>query len=93
MGYLGIEKDYKAKKILIPSKKPRKTKQGFNPGLTDQQKEKNKEIGRQRVKVEHTICGIKRFNILVNKFRNKKRGFADMAITIASGLWNLKLSL
>lgn len=93
LGYLGIETDYEALEINIPHKKPRKSKANPNPELTAEQKEENRRISRVRVLVEHAIGGIKRFNILVAKFRNRKENFVDDVALLAAGLWNWKLSL
>lgn len=55
LGYLGFAKDYIAKKLNIPFKKPRKSKNNPNPQLTDEQKLHNKAVGKGRVKVENAI--------------------------------------
>ncbi|WP_232432089.1 hypothetical protein [Chamaesiphon minutus] len=41
-----------------------------NGQLTEQQKEDNRVISNVRVEVDHQICGIKRCQIVVHKFRN-----------------------
>ena len=43
--------------------------------------------------VENTICGMKRFNILVIRFRNRKDNLVDDVAVSAAGLHNLMLSL
>jgi hypothetical protein len=35
---------------------------------------------------------MKRFNILVHSFRNRKEHFEDDVIGVCAGLWNLALS-
>lgn len=93
LGYKGIKSDYLSpENITIPHKKPRKSKKNTNPLLTRTQKQENKEIGRNRVAIEHAIGGMKTFNILANKFRNRLKNFADEAIFLVAGLWNLKNS-
>lgn len=92
LGYLGIQKSYGALYISIPHKKPRKSKANPSPSLTDEQKEENREISRVRVVVEHAIGGMKRFAILVNKFRNRTTQFVDIAALLGAGLWNWKLT-
>ena len=37
-------------------------------------------------------CGMKRYNILVQVFRNRKAYFEDDAVGIYAGLWNFALS-
>ena len=92
LGYLGIQSDYKGDQIDIPSKKPRKSKKNPNPQLNDDQKAANKALSQVRIFIEHAIGGMKRYNILVHVFRNRKAGFEDDAVGICAGLWNLALS-
>lgn len=88
LGYIGFAKDYISKELKIPHKKPYKTKNNPDPKLTPEQKQHNKVVGAFRVKVENAIGGIKRYNILVNRFRNKNEQLRDKAIYYAAGLWN-----
>ena len=88
LSYLGFAKDYSVKKLNIPYKKPRKSKNNPNPQLTDAQKSHNKATGRVRVNVENAIGGVKRYDILKHKFRNKSEELRDKAIFLAAGLWN-----
>ena len=73
-------------KIKQPKKKPRKAE------LTDEEKEKNREIAKIRVEIEHQICGIKRCQIVVQKFRNWLDHYIDDVMETACGLHNLRLS-
>lgn len=90
LGYLGMQNDYEGD-IQIPHKKTRKSKDNPNPKLTDEQKAENKALSKIRIFVENAIAGIKRYNILVHKYRNKRKNFEDDVIVIAAGLWNLKI--
>lgn len=72
--------------IRQPRKKPR------NGELTPQEKSINKEISRIRVEIEHQIGGMKRCQILVQKFRNRVENFIDDVIETACGLHNYRLS-
>jgi len=81
-GFQGIQKQHE--NTLIPKKKP---KGGF---LTDTEKAWNKLISSTRMKVEHAIGGIKRFNAISHIFRNKN-GLDDQFVNVCSGLWNLEL--
>ena len=92
LGYLGIQSDYKGDQIDIPTRKPRKSKKNPNPQLNDDQKAANKALSQIRILIEHAIGGMKRYNILVNVFRNRKADFEDEAVGICAGLWNLALS-
>jgi hypothetical protein len=75
LGYLGIQTDYTGQQIEIPLKKPRKSKKNPNPHLSDAQKATNKALSQVRIFVENAIAGIKRYNILVHRFRNHKNNF------------------
>ena len=88
LGYLGFNKNYETKNTQIPFKKPRKSKKNPNPSLTKEQKEHNRFVAKHRIKVENAIGGMKRYNILTQKFRNKSTLLRDKVIFIAAGLWN-----
>ena len=92
LGYLGIKHWLPESLLFIPYRKPRKSKNNPLPKLTTFQKCYNRFVGSNRVLVEHTIAGLKRYNILTNKFRNKGIVFADEMITLAAGLWNFKVT-
>jgi len=92
LAYQGIRSDYESDNILIPHKKPRKSKANPAPRLTETQKESNRALSRVRVFVENAIGGIKRYNILNHVFRNKKTNFDDDVIAICAGLWNMTIS-
>ena len=86
-GFAGIKDVVKNPDLIfMPKKKPR------NGSLTADEKETNSIISSIRVKVEHVIGGIKRFNCLSYIYRNKK-GQDDQFIAIASGLWNYHLRM
>lgn len=91
LGYLGTQKTSVAQEINMPHNKPRKSKNNPSPALTDEQKAENREISRIRVVVEHAIRGLKRFNIMTHRFRNRLKDFVDTAALLAAGLWNWKL--
>ncbi len=91
LGYQGILSDYKGELIDIPHKKPRKSKKNPNPELTEEQRAENKAVSQVRIFIEHAIGGMKRFNILVQRFRNRKENFEDDSVGICAGLWNLNL--
>src|SRR2546427_284504 len=92
LGYQGIQSDYRGDQIDIPTKKPRKSQKNPNPQLSDEQKAVNKALSQVRIFIEHAIGGMKRYNILVHVFRNRKADFEDDAVGICAGLWNLALS-
>ncbi|WP_262561129.1 transposase family protein [Acaryochloris sp. CCMEE 5410] len=72
--------------IKQPKKKPQKAE------LTDPQKEENRQISKVRVEVEHQIGGIKRCQIVVQKFRNWVDHYVDDVMETACGLHNFRLT-
>jgi hypothetical protein len=92
LGYQGIQSDYRGEQIAIPTKKPRKSTKNPAPQLTEEQKAANKAVSQVRIFIEHAIGGMKRYNILVHVFRNRKADFEDDAVGICAGLWNFALS-
>ena len=91
MGYQGIQSDYEGDLIEIPHKKPRKSQKNPTPELTAEQQAENDAVSQVRILIEHAIGGMKRFNILVQRFRNRKDYFEDDSVGICAGLWNLTL--
>ncbi len=91
LGYQGIQKDYKGEGVVIPHKKPRKSKANPAPSLTVEQKAENRALSSIRIFIENAIGGIKRYNILNHPFRNKKDAFVDNVIALCAGLWNMIL--
>ena len=92
LGYQGIQNDYEDCGIMIPNKKPRKSKKNPNPELTEEQKNENRNLSRIRIFVENVIGGIKRYNILIHAFRNMKENFEDDVIALCAGLWNMTIT-
>jgi hypothetical protein len=92
LAYVGFGKYYKTKKLHLPYKKPRKSKTRPDAKLTDFQKQSNKQKSQIRIAVEHAIAGMKRYKILVERFRNKSEQLADAVVEVCAGLWNYKLS-
>lgn len=91
LGYLGIRKDYTGPDICLPHKKQRKRQHNPHPTLTADQQADNRAISQVRIAIEHAIAGIKRYNILVHRFRNRRANFHDDVIAICAGLWNFAL--
>jgi hypothetical protein len=92
LAYVGFGKYYKTKRLHLPYKKPRKSKARPDPKLTDFQKQSNKQKSQIRIAVEHAIAGMKRYKILIERFRNKSEQLADAVVEVCAGLWNYKLS-
>lgn len=92
LGYQGILTDYVGNEIQVPHKKPRKSKKNPATSLSAEQRAENQALSKIRIFVENAICGLKRYNILVHRFRNHKKSFDDDVIGIAAGLWNFNLN-
>lgn len=86
LGYLGIVKEYKCKKISIPYKKSK------NNPLTDEQKLTNKQFASERIFIEHSISGLKRFRILSDRLRIHDIDLYDEILGVCAGLWNFYLA-
>lgn len=86
LGFLGIEKDYTCKELLIPHKKPKKQE------LTPEQKAENKLLASERVVVEHSIAGLKRYRILADRLRMHDLDLYNVTLGVCAGLWNFRLS-
>ena len=82
-GYIGI------KSIHANSTLPRK-KSKHNP-LTVDDKVKNREISRERIGNEHAIGFIKRFRILSERYRNRRKRFA-LRFNLIAGICIFDLS-
>lgn len=59
--------------------------------MTPQEKEQNRKLSQLRVRVEHSLAGVKRCRSVKDVLRNTKEGFSDLAIVVACGLHNLRL--
>lgn len=82
LGFQGFEKDYICKYLRIPNKRKK------NQELTDEQKKENKEISSDRIMVEHSIGGMKRYRILCDRLRMHDYRLYDEIVGVCAGLWN-----
>ena len=80
--YQGIAKLHA--KSLLPKKNTKK-----NP-LTKQEKAANRAISSQRVLNENVIAVLKRFRILADKYRNRRKRFS-LRFNLISGICNYEL--
>jgi hypothetical protein len=92
LGYIGVDKIIKAKRIYIPNKRPKKSKNVLNPVLSKEQILYNSMVSCIRVPVENTLAGVKRGFVLKNKLRSSREIMEDTTIEIAAGIWNFHLS-
>jgi len=85
LGYLGIEKDYTCKEIIIPKKRAKKKE------LSDDDRLNNKLKAKERITVEHSICGMKRYRILSDTLRIHDFYYYNDILEVCAGLWNFYL--
>ena len=83
---LGIAKDYVCQLVRIPHKKKK------NMELTEQQKSENKLMASQRITVEHSLAGLKRYRVLSDRLRLHSLNLYDQILGVCAGLWNFYLS-
>jgi DDE superfamily endonuclease len=81
-GYLGLQKLHA--NTSMPKKKSKKQP------LTEQEKQKNKELSSERVVNEHVIGVVKRFKILADRYRNRRKRF-DLRFNLIAGICNFEL--
>ena len=87
LGYLGFDKDYGCKAVYLPAK-ARKVAL-----LTSHQRSVNRDLASQRIGIEHSIGGLKRYRILSNRLRVHDIERHDSTLEVCAGLWNFYLSI
>lgn len=80
-GYMGI------KKIHPNSELPKKSSK--NKPLSKEDKKINTGISSKRVPVEHVFAFLKKFHILADKYRNRRKRF-HLRLTLISAIFNLE---
>ncbi len=81
-GYQGIERLHG--NALIPKKKPRKGKR------TEAEKRYNRMLASVRVRVENVLGWMKRFHILSDRYRNRRKRFG-LRFNLIAGIYNYEL--
>jgi len=81
-GYLGLQKIHS--NTSMPKKKSKKRP------LTRKDKLTNRELSRKRVLNEHVIGKIKRFKIISDKYRNRRKRFG-LRFNLIAGIYNHEL--
>ena len=71
---------------LLPKKRSK------NHPLTKQQRKENHEISSRRIFVEHAIRFVKRFRILSERYRNRRKRFA-LRFALIAGICNFDRSI
>ncbi len=83
-GYIGINKWYD--NVLMPKKKSK-----LKP-LTNEDKKHNKAFSSKRIFVEHVIGVLKRFRIISDTYRNRRKRFG-LRFNLIAGIYNFELGL
>lgn len=82
LGYQGFAGQYVCKNVKIPHKRKKDAE------LTGQQKKENKKVSSTRIRVEHSIGGMKRYRILSERLRMHDYEEYDLIVGVCAGLWN-----
>lgn len=85
LGFLGFAKAYRCRQVFLPFKKPK------GQQLTTEQRAENTKQAQQRVWVEHSIGGLKRYRILSDRLRMHGNRLYDDVLETCAGLWNFHL--
>jgi hypothetical protein len=83
-GYRGVQKVHA--NSLFPLKHKDDMKR-LTAEQVRQQKVKNREISSKRMKIEHIIGRIKRFNIISERYRNRRKRFG-LRLNLICGIVN-----
>jgi hypothetical protein len=81
-GYLGLQKLHA--NTLMPKKKSKKKP------LSPDDKRQNRELSSQRVLNEHVIGKVKRFKIIADRYRNRRKRFG-LRFNLIAGIYNYEL--
>lgn len=82
-GYTGIEK------LQTNTRLPKKSSK--KKPLTKEEKKQNREISSERVVNENVIGSLKRFKIISDRYRNRRKRFG-LRFNLIAGIHNLELS-
>ena len=82
-GYQGLQRMHA--KTQMPKKRSKK-----NP-LTKEDKRNNQQLSRERVLNENVIGSLKRFKILSDRYRNRRKRFS-LRFNLIAGIYNLELA-
>jgi len=78
-GYLGIAK-------LHPNSRQPKKRSKKHP-LTKEDRRLNREVSRERIMNEHVIGALKRFRIISDRYRNRRKRFG-LRFNLIAGIYN-----
>jgi hypothetical protein len=66
-------------------------KKGQAHELSEQQQVQNKAQAAERIKVEHSLGGVKRYRLLSHRLTLKSTAIINCIIGVCAGLWNVVL--
>jgi hypothetical protein len=81
-GYIGIQKIHKNSDI--PKKRGKLTP------LTKYEKKSNHELSSKRICVENILCVLKRFKVISERYRNRRKRFG-LRFNLIAGVYNYEL--
>ena len=81
-GYQGLQKIHA--RTQMPKKRSKKSP------LTNEDKENNRQLSRERVLNENVIGSLKRFKIIADRYRNRRKRFC-LRFNLIAGIYNLEL--
>ena len=81
-GYQGLQNDHQ--NTDLPKKKPPKK------SLTKEEKKNNKRLGSERALNEHVIGRLKRFKVISERYRNRRKRFS-LRFNLLAGIYNYEV--
>ncbi|WP_416375382.1 transposase family protein [Spiroplasma poulsonii] len=81
-GYQGIQKNHN--NVLIPTKKTKKNH------LNKEQKQYNRLVSKMRIIIENIFAILKKFKIITEKYRNRRKRFG-LRFNLIASIYNLQL--
>ena len=82
-GYQGLQNEHP--NTVMPKKRTK-----LKP-LTKEQKKANRALSRERIVVENVIGSIKRFRILAERYRSRRRRFG-LRLNLIAAIYNMELA-
>jgi transposase len=82
-GYQGLQKEHA--NTSLPAKKSKKQP------LTKEQKRANREQSRKRILIENVMGFLKRFKVISERYRNRRRRFG-LRFNLISAIYNMELA-
>jgi len=91
LGFQAIADLYTFSELVIPHKKKR-VKKGESNQLSQEQIRYNKQVGKERIYIEHSIGGMKRYKILVYRCTLKSENTRNVIVGVCAALWNFTIT-